>query len=327
MNYGVQQSSYADFNLKKAKRAYSCSALGAVLAFAAVMLVQLAAIFLIRILAPEFEQSKYYMWVVAVLPTYVIGFPAGILLLKLSVPASPPVYREKLGFGGFCVAFCISMLALYGGNMIGGIVSAVTQTVFGKTSTDNLDPFLGQGVITIAFIAIIGPIFEELFFRKLVIDRVRVFGEKTAILASAFMFGLFHGNLQQFFYAFAVGVVFGYIYLRTGSLLPSTLLHILINLLGGVLAPWLSSQANISFDSPEFLTNPFFYALAIYGLLTFSIVLAGIVFLIVFRKRIHIEPAESGLLPGTHAKAVFLNAGMIIFIVIETISIVLSFFQ
>ena len=80
----------------------------------------------------------------------------------------------------------------------------------------------------VVFLVILGPIFEEWMFRKQLIDHTRKYGEKTAILLSGLAFGLFHMNLFQFFYAFLLGVMFGYIYMRTSKLRYSTAMHMII---------------------------------------------------------------------------------------------------
>ena len=50
-----------------------------------------------------------------------------------------------------------------------------------------------------------------------------------AILASALIFGLVHGNPVQMFFASILGVVLGWVYYRTGSLLPGMLMHFINN--------------------------------------------------------------------------------------------------
>ena len=77
--------------------------------------------------------------------------------------------------------------------------------------------------------AIIPPIAEELFFRGFVLKRLIPLGSSKAIIISAVIFSLFHGNLGQLIYTLAAGVVFGYIYLLTGRILPVILLHALNN--------------------------------------------------------------------------------------------------
>ena len=45
-------------------------------------------------------------------------------------------------------------------------------------------------------------------------------------------------NVFQFFYAFGLGLMFGYVYTRTSRLRYSVAMHMLINLNGSVLAHW-----------------------------------------------------------------------------------------
>ena len=82
------------------------------------------------------------------------------------------------------------------------------------------------------FMVVLAPIFEEIFYRRVVIDRLRRYGDIPAIIISGLMFGLIHGNFSQFFYAAFLGMVFGAVYVYTGKLGYSVFLHMLINFMG-----------------------------------------------------------------------------------------------
>lgn len=91
---------------------------------------------------------------------------------------------------------------------------------------------------TLAFVlahVIIAPIFEELFFRGLVLERLRRYGDIFAVLASAMMFSLLHSSLQSFPSAFVSGIIFGLIAIWTGSFLAPTIIHALNNALSVLL--------------------------------------------------------------------------------------------
>ncbi|MDH6535488.1 CPBP family intramembrane metalloprotease [Parabacteroides sp. 52] len=79
-------------------------------------------------------------------------------------------------------------------------------------------------------VVIVGPIMEELLFRG---TFMRLFMQKLspaqAIFVSALIFGLVHGNPAQVVNAFFIGLLLGWIYYKTGSLLPVILIHILNN--------------------------------------------------------------------------------------------------
>ena len=86
------------------------------------------------------------------------------------------------------------------------------------------------------FLVILAPVFEEIFLRKLIIDRLRPYGELAAILLSGIAFGLVHGNLHQLLYACASGILFGWIYVKTGNIVVNISLHATLNFIGGVYA-------------------------------------------------------------------------------------------
>ena len=86
----------------------------------------------------------------------------------------------------------------------------------------------GTGIISIA---IIGPVLEELLFRGAIQGTLLHFFNKpwVAIVVASLLFGAIHGNPVQIFYATCMGIGFGWIYYRTGSLLPAIVGHIVNN--------------------------------------------------------------------------------------------------
>lgn len=84
------------------------------------------------------------------------------------------------------------------------------------------------GIISIVVLA---PAVEELLFRGAIQGHLmRTWKNPTyAIVISALIFGLVHGNPKQIPFAFVTGLALGWVYYRTGSLLPSMLMHFLNN--------------------------------------------------------------------------------------------------
>jgi len=104
-------------------------------------------------------------------------------------------------------------------NLMGRSMLDVLETVSG--STDSFSMFL--------YASILAPVTEELVFRGYVIRSLRPYGKRFAILFSALMFGLFHGNLMQAPYAFLVGLLLGYLALEY-SVVWACVLHVFNNL-------------------------------------------------------------------------------------------------
>ena len=73
--------------------------------------------------------------------------------------------------------------------------------------------------------AIVPAVFEEFAFRGVVLNKLRKFGDSYAIIMSAVLFGLMHGNLSQIPFAFILGLVIGFIAVKTNSIIPGILIH------------------------------------------------------------------------------------------------------
>lgn len=83
------------------------------------------------------------------------------------------------------------------------------------------------------------PVVEEILFRGLVMRGLERYGKWFAIVASSVLFGLFHGNPAQSPYAFAVGLVMGYVAMEY-NLLWAMVMHMINNLVLGDLIPRLT---------------------------------------------------------------------------------------
>lgn len=86
----------------------------------------------------------------------------------------------------------------------------------------------------------IAPIGEELIFRGVTMRIARrAFPFWFANLLQAVLFGVFHGNMMQGCYAFALGLVLGYICERGGHIYHAILFHFLFNLWGTTSSLWI----------------------------------------------------------------------------------------
>lgn len=86
------------------------------------------------------------------------------------------------------------------------------------------------------WIGIITPIVEEVVFRGLVFRRLKDYMKPgMAVLVSAVLFGLYHGNMVQFVYATFLGIIFALLVERTHSLWGSILAHMGANIWSAVI--------------------------------------------------------------------------------------------
>lgn len=87
------------------------------------------------------------------------------------------------------------------------------------------------GAFLLAF-ALLPAVCEELAFRGYILTGLlKRFRPRSAIVVSAFLFGLYHMNVFQFVPAFCLGIVLGLITVRSRSLAPAMMMHFLHNAL------------------------------------------------------------------------------------------------
>lgn len=259
---------------------------------------------------------------------YCIVFPLVLLFLR-RLPAAPPE-KGRISAKHFFVFLLINVALGYIGAVAGNLSGTLLEDLFGFAMPNAVESMNAYNLLLVAPIAVlVGPLVEELLFRKAILDRTRAYGEKLALVFSALLFAFFHTNLYQFFYAFSCGLVFGYLYLRTGKITVSYLLHALYNLLFGVLPLALTKCEgyNAFFDAPTaeeqlaaIAANPSAFALvAAYSLFELALVIAGFVLLGFYRKKIFFRQSECQLPPDTEGAAGFVNVGVILYIIIATL--------
>ena len=175
---------------------------------------------------------------------YGIGFPLFAWMMG-RIPSCEMKEKKNISPGKFLALFVLCYGLTYLGNMIGGIFMQIVGSLSGTVDGNPLNEVLEHMDVGVIFVTtvIIAPVMEELMFRKYLVDRLVPYGQKTAVILSGLFFGLFHGNFYQFFYAAALGMVFAWIYSSTGRIRYNILMHMCINLMGGVL-PVLLSRAS-----------------------------------------------------------------------------------
>jgi membrane protease YdiL (CAAX protease family) len=268
------------------------------------------------------DESTWLKWLAAFAPVYVVAVPVGIALFR-RIPAELP-QKNKLGAKNFALFLLMCFPMMYGGNIVGSLLSYALSG--GRAENSLMDFVFDDNPLKVIAMVILAPFIEEYIFRKQMIDRTRKYGEKTAILLSAFVFALFHGNLYQLFYAFGLGLILAYVYIRTGRLRYSTALHTVVNFMGSVIAPWilsfldLDALAQMDAGNLEVIVSADdsmvigLLILTAYFAVMIGLSIAGLVLLIVKKKEFIFVPAAGELERGQRLRTVCLNPGMILYI-------------
>jgi membrane protease YdiL (CAAX protease family) len=214
----------------------------------------------------------------------------------------------------FVMMYAVSMVF----HLIGLSISQAAPAG-GTEQLDMINQMVSSGIPTgIMMTVIIAPVLEELIFRKLMLDRIRNYGEKTAIVFSALCFGLFHQNLTQFLFAFSVGLFLGYVYCKTGKVIYTMIMHALLNLV----------SSSIMLLLPQ-LTNGTggMVILAVMAVVIVALFIMGFVQLIrhLRKKDLRLDNSMITAIPsGEVVKTVYLNPCVMLFIGYTTASIVMG---
>jgi len=247
--------------MNEKKRFSPISGVGA--AFVA-MLAAYAAVQLIMSFGTVFFEEtgigyQIYLWLTSLVPLYLAGLPICLLILgKTSdgqcVTAASDT--KSLPISKFFIALLFMFGAAYIGGLISNIFITVVTLISGREFYDPVSVILLQNPL-LAFIptVVIAPIGEEFIFRRLLIDRVKIYGEKKAILISALMFMFFHMNIPQLPFTFLAGLVLGYIYIKTGRLRYPIIIHAIQNFIGGFLSVILLNTLNGTVDILQYNTE------------------------------------------------------------------------
>ena len=273
-----------------------------------------------------FITSSTGMWISTFAPIYLVAMPVGLLILK-KIPVAAPEAKQ-MRFGGFLRLLPMAFFMMYAGNLVGNYLA--TTLSGGNASNALMGYALDNNPLKILVMVILAPLLEEFIFRKKLIDCTRQYGEKTAVMLSAVTFALFHTNLYQFFYAFALGWLFAYVYVRTGYLRYPVILHGIINFMGSVLAPALLNALDLealsSLDpnaAPEAVAQqlapmiPGLIAYVLYAGFLFFMSIMGLIMVLKRYKKWQWKEAEAQLPKERAAKVAYGNPGMILFIVLS----------
>lgn len=241
------------------------------------------------------------------IPMYVIGYPVAFLLMKGKDKRT--LEKHSMTVWQVIVAFMMCYGVLIVGNMIGLSITAVIGAVKGDPVSNVLMDVVTSGNLwlTAVYTVILAPVFEEILFRKLICGRLVKYGQGIAIVVSGLMFGLFHGNLNQFFYAFFLGMFLGFIYVKTGNIKYSIVIHMMINFLGSVVGVIVLTCAE---ESTAGMLISGIYSIGIY-----AIAITGIVLFIIKRSSMKLNYGEIVIAKKERFKTLFLNLGMILYCV------------
>ena len=197
-----------------------------------------------------------------------LGFPVGMLVMKTVLPKfrrAPE--RHDLDF----LQVMMILVMSYGLWGVGAILGNLPSFFGIEMISDYTEGASTAALLVYTLYAVLGaPVLEELVFRKMLLDRTHGYGQVVAAFVTALMFGLIHGNPAQFPLAFMLGLLLATVYMKTGNIFYTMLMHFLINFTASIPElVYLISGADVSMG---------------WNMVIPVLIVTGIVFIIVFRK-------------------------------------------
>lgn len=244
------------------------------------------------IVGPEYKLSSGDSALFHILYSIVAGLLYGLIYKRMSIYNKNILYRRNAADTLYTRSTVVRVFVLI---MLG---IALQAAVFGvlnivyvvmpdngvlesyKDTISNLNGSITPLILIYTFI--FGPIAEEMIYRGVIMcGALKSFSFIGANIIQALCFGIYHGNIVQGIYAFAIGIVFGIIMGRRGKIIDSIVLHITVNMSGILIVPILS----------RLLSGVFSEAVAYV-----IVCVLGIVFTVVLLKAIYVIDNTEALL-------------------------------
>lgn len=196
------------------------------------LIVQLIAVSVMTVLGltDVYSSSATFQYCFNVVAVHLLSLviPFGILSLIMKNKYDGPVVpTKKVGFFNSCVWISFGMgcciIANYATNII---INLFKMAGYELSQSNMLEP---DGIFScIAMViatAIIPGVCEEFAMRCCTLGLLKKHGKAFGVIAVSVVFGLIHGNVIQFVFAFLVGLVLAFITVKTDSVVPAMFIH------------------------------------------------------------------------------------------------------
>lgn len=239
--------------------------------------------------------------IIGLVTLYVIG-----LLLFINITKKIPntiIKKSKVNRKSIILCFLLQFTAL----MIMSILVNILANISGQELSADLNTLTPYMMF---LLIVFNPIVEEFVFRKLFADKLLKYGELFYMLVSSFCFAIVHGvslGMPQIIYTFILGMIWSYLFVKTGDIKLPIILHSLSNIFGSVI---IQTLQGISME----ITGA-------YSMFMMLLAIIGLIFFIKNKKMVELDN-KNKLLDKKIIKEMFMNKG-IIFYILLTISMMI----
>lgn len=244
--------------------------------FMALILIQILGVIA---LSPIIKNSGMPSYTGLLITEYgLIFLPSIVFLIIKKQPLKESMRLNPIGFKSILIIVLIGIF-LY---PIAIFIGLISQLFFRNLLTDAVQTLSSLPLWeNILILAITPAICEETAMRGAVLSGYRNVNIKKAAIMNGFLFGIFHMNPQQFFYAFALGVVFVYLVEITNSIFSSMICHFVCNGVSFTISYFaMKSMKNLNIESTAVLNKQVILAGAAVWFVIAIVSLVVVIFLI-----------------------------------------------
>ena len=275
-----------------------------------IVVFQIIIMNILNVINPQYLNDYNLMSIISTICNYFLPFPIFYWLMKKI--ESSKLEKTGINVKTFILYIGITLTLMWIGNLIGLAITSILSSAMQNEITNPVQQLINSSDIwfNVTIISIIGPIIEEILFRKFLIDRTIKYAAKVSIILSAVLFALFHGNLNQFFYVLLLGGFFAYVYIRTGNIIYPIILHCIVNVMGAVVSLLIVSSVNNIQTGLNLIDAGI---IIIYIIFLFSMLIIGLYGLTKFKKA-RFNGTKTKIPLEYPYTTMFINLGMICFI-------------
>lgn len=194
---------------------------------------------------------------------------AVVALINRKKYTYPIIPNKKIEFSRILQWSFLGLGCCVCSNIIVGFVINFVKAVFhrqltqGETATPTN---IAECLFELIGIAVIPAICEELSMRCFSLQLLRKYGTGFAVYTVSIVFGLLHGNVIQFLFAFLVGLILAAVTVKTESIVPAIVIHMCNNAMSVIndTANLFLKNENVS----EYITAGLFIAFGVAGIIS-----------------------------------------------------------
>lgn len=264
------------------------------------------------------EDSEYFKGIgliIAMVVQHFIGVPVALLIFRKTkigqgADTIRSVFRKPQQSTWWVVRWIIIAVffcyaASFLTNLFFLILEGITGVKLVQTDFSAENNTMSQ-VINIICITFMAPLFEEILIRGGMLNNIKRFGSWSGIISTGIFFGLLHMNYPQVPFAAVMGIVAAFIAIKTKSIIPTIIIHFIVNSIGGIMSLFTGSldpEAMQSGDTSALMENPIAIIVILgMGLLVLGFMAAGFVLfileIVMHRDSFKLEPINPEVSEG-----------------------------